>query len=145
MKRTVALVGIFVSATASAQKPYSGLGAESVSKEEVAKFAPPPLDARVSRRIQAMLDVRGAESGPVKYALQLTGGEDRTQVAGLANDDSFVVVSRDIGGEENPGLYVMKPDGGALETIQHTPKVQTFFEYVSDDSKSIYFRANDVD
>ena len=171
MKRTIAFVGIFVSATAFAQKSYNGLGADSVSKEDVARFAPPALPATVSRRIQAMIDVRGAESGavtskgdrmfftsritgtpqvwrqdgPMKLAVQLTGGEDRTQVAGIAHDDSFVVVTRDIGGEENPGLYILRPTGGALELVQHTPKVQTFFEYVTDDSKAIVFRANDVD
>ena len=171
MKR-IGLVACFVFGQAYAQpKPYSGLGAESVSKEDVARFAPPALAASVSRRIQAMLDVRGAESGvvsskgdrmfftsrvtgtpqiwrqdgPMKFAVQLTGGEDRTSVVALSHDDSFLVVTRDLGGEENPGLYVMKPEGGALELVQHTPKVQTFFEYVADDDKAIYFRANDVD
>jgi len=38
---------------------YSGLGAESVSAETVARYAAPPLDARLSRRIQALLDLRG--------------------------------------------------------------------------------------
>src|SRR5215218_9995777 len=42
---------------------YSGLGAESVSPEIVAQFAPQPLDERVSRKIQSMLDVRGAGGG----------------------------------------------------------------------------------
>ena len=36
-----------------------------------------------------------------------------------------LVVSRDIGGAENPGLYLLDPEGGALKLIQHTPKVQT--------------------
>jgi dipeptidyl aminopeptidase/acylaminoacyl peptidase len=156
---------------APAPKAYSGLGAESVSPAEVAKFAAPKLDASVERRIQAMLDVRGAGSGaitskgdrmyftsrvtgtnhvwrqdgPMKFPIQMTGGEDRTSVAGIAPNDSFVVVTRDVGGEENPGLYLMKPTGGALTRVQHTPKVQTFLEYISDDSKTIYFRANDVD
>jgi hypothetical protein len=40
---------------------YSGLGAESLSPQDVAKYAAPALDDRVSRRIQAMLDVRGIE------------------------------------------------------------------------------------
>src|SRR5262245_4586149 len=51
--------------TAAAAQPstYSGLGAESVSPEDIAKFAAPPLDPKVSRRIQTMLDVRGAGGG----------------------------------------------------------------------------------
>ncbi|MDQ3340217.1 MAG: prolyl oligopeptidase family serine peptidase [Myxococcota bacterium] len=172
MNRTAAIVVFLFSATALAQpKSYSGLGAESVSKEDVARFAPKPLEPAVSRRIQAMLDVRGAEPGVItsrgdrmyyatrvtnatqvwrqdgamKFPIQMTGGEDKTSVVGIAHDDSFVVVTRDVGGEENPGLYLMKPAGGALELVQHAKKVQTFFEFVSDDDKSIYFRANDVD
>jgi len=149
---------------------YSGLGVESVSPEDIAKFAAPPLDPKVSRRIQTMLDVRGAgggvltknatrmfftwrvtgnaqvwrQDGAMKLPVQLTGGEDNTNVAGIAPDDSYVVVSRDIGGQENPGLYLLDPKGGALKLIQHTPKVQTALAYISDDSKSLYFTANDI-
>jgi dipeptidyl aminopeptidase/acylaminoacyl peptidase len=150
---------------------YTGLGAESVSPQEVARFAAPPLAPAVSRRIQAMLDVRGAGSGiltskgdrmlyttritgtsqvwrqdgPMRFPVQLTGGEDRTSVVDIAPDDSFAVVARDAGGQENPGLYLLSLEGGPLRLIQHTPKVQTFLEFISDDSKSLYFRANDVD
>jgi len=150
---------------------YNGLGAESISPQEVARFAAPPLDPAVSRRIQAMLDVRGAgagfltskgdrmlytsrvtgtsqvwrQDGPMRLAVQLTGGEDRTEVVAIAPDDSFAVVSRDVGGQENPGLYLLSLDGGPLKRVQHTPKVQTFLQFISDDSRSLYFRANDVD
>jgi dipeptidyl aminopeptidase/acylaminoacyl peptidase len=152
-------------------EPYSGLGAESVSPEDIARFAAQPLEASVSRHIQAMLDVRGSgggaitangarmfftwrvtgtaqvwrQDGAMKFPEQLTGGEDNTSVAGLAPDDSFVVVSRDVGGSENPGLYLLKPDGGPLEVIQHTAKVQTRLAFIADDSKSVYFTANDKD
>jgi dipeptidyl aminopeptidase/acylaminoacyl peptidase len=150
---------------------YTGLGADSLSPEEIAKFAAPSLDQQVSRRMQAMLDVRGAGSGaittkgdrmyytssvtgspqvwrqdgPMVFPLQLTGGEDRTSVVGLAPDDSFVAVSRDVGGQENPGLYLMNPDGGSLRLVQHTPKVQTALQFIADDSKTLYFTANDLD
>jgi len=150
---------------------YSGLGAESLSPQEIAKYAPAPLEERVSRRIQAMLDVRGAEAGlstskgdrqiytaritgtaqvfrqdgPMKFPVQLTGGEDRTDVVAIAPDDSFVVVSRDVGGQENAGVYLLGLEGGPLKVVQHTPKVQTQLQYISDDSKSLYIRANDKD
>jgi dipeptidyl aminopeptidase/acylaminoacyl peptidase len=148
---------------------YAGLGAESVTAADLARFAAPPLDERVSRRIQAMLDVRDAppgaisskgtrqfftsrltgvdqvwrQDGPMKLPIELTGGEDRTQLVGLAPDDSFAVVSRDIGGGENAGIYLLSPDGGPLRVVQHAPKVQTFLDYISDDSRSLYYRAND--
>jgi dipeptidyl aminopeptidase/acylaminoacyl peptidase len=150
---------------------YSGLGAESVSPQEIARYAPPALDPRVSRKIQAMLDVRGTgtglttskgdrqiyatrttgtsqiwrQDGPMKLAVQLTGGEDRTAPVDLAPDDSFIVVSRDVGGEENPGLYLLSPEGGPLKLVQHAPKVQTALAYISDDARSLYFRSNDRD
>lgn len=148
---------------------YSGLGADSLSAQDIARYAAAPLEPRVSRRIQAMLDVRGSgagfitsrgdrqfytsritgvdqvwrQDGPLKFPVGLTGGEDRTQVVAIAPDDSFVVVSRDAGGEENAGIYLLSPDGGPLRVVQHTPKVQTTLQYISDDSKSLYFRAND--
>ena len=150
---------------------YSGLGAESLSPQEIAKYAPAALEERVSRRIQTMLDVRGAEAGlstskgdrqiysaritgtaqifrqdgPMKFPVQLTGGEDRTDVVAIAPDDSFVVVSRDVGGQENAGVYLLGLEGGPLKVVQHTPKVQTQLQYISDDSKSLYIRANDKD
>jgi len=118
-----------------------------------------------------MLDVRGAEAGlstskgdrqiytaritgtaqvfrqdgPLKFPVQLTGGEDRTDVVAIAPDDSFVVVSRDVGGQENAGVYLLGLEGGPLKVVQHTPKVQTQLQYISDDSKSLYIRANDKD
>ncbi len=152
-------------------KGYDGLGAESISPDDIARFAPRALDPNVSRHIQAMLDVRGVgggtltsdgarmyfnwritgtnqvwrQDGPMKFPVQLTGGEDNTSVAAIAHDDSFVVVSRDIGGSENPGLYLMSPDGGPLRVILHAPKVQASLQLITDDSKTIYYRANDID
>jgi dipeptidyl aminopeptidase/acylaminoacyl peptidase len=149
---------------------YTGLGADSVSAADIARFAPPALDGSITRRIQTMLDVRGAgpgvltrkadrmffnwrvtgttqvwrQDGAMRLPVQLTGGEDNTSVQGVAPDDSFVVVARDIGGQENPGLYLLDPEGGPLVVVQHEPKVQTTLAFISDDSKSIYYRANDI-
>jgi len=154
-----------------AARGYTGLGAESVSPEDVARYAAPPLAPAVARRIQAMLDVRGAGSGaitskgdrmfftspitgspqvwrqdgPMRFPVQLTGGEDRTAIVGIAPDDSFVVVSRDVAGQENPGLYLLSPGGGPLRPIAHAPKVRIALQFISDDSKALYFTANDVD
>ncbi len=150
---------------------YTGLGADSVTPEIIARFAPAPLPPEVSRRIQAMLDVRAAgtgyltrdgkrmyatsaitgtaqvwrQDGPLAFPVQLTGGEDRTTVVGLSPDDRFLVVARDVGGEENPGLYLQDADGGALRVILHQPKVQASLQYITDDSRALYYTANDVD
>jgi hypothetical protein len=167
----VAFAVLAPGASISAQAPaYSGHGAGSVSPALLAKFAPPPLPADLTRSIQAMLDVRAPGmgivspdgkrlyfswqvtgnnqvwrlDGPKSFPVQLTGGEDATNVVDVAPDGSFLVVARDRGGEEYPGLYLQSPDGGPLKVIQHLPRVQTFHEFISDDGRYIYFRANDV-
>ncbi|HVK85792.1 MAG TPA: prolyl oligopeptidase family serine peptidase [Kofleriaceae bacterium] len=172
MRRSLLIALYLAPSLATADSPaYKGLGAESVSQADISRFAPPPLASTVTRRIQAMLDVRGAptglvtgkgdrmfftstltgtaqvwrQDGPMKFPVQLTGGEDRTVVVALSPDEKWLAVSRDIGGEENPGLYLMDPSGGALRVVQHVPKVQTTLEYISDDSKTLVYRANDRD
>ncbi|HMK72474.1 MAG TPA: hypothetical protein VK454_04000, partial [Myxococcaceae bacterium] len=172
-----ALAALAVVSAASAQAPaappvpaYSGHGAGSVSPEILAKYGPPAIPQAMSRRIQAMLDVRSPGSGkvspdgkrlffnwsvtgsrqvwrldgPQRFPVQLTGGEDRTGLAGIAPDGSFLVISRDRGGEEYPGLYWQSPEGGQLHLIQHLPKVQTQGQFISEDSRFVYFRANDI-
>jgi len=158
-------------AGAPATKPagYTGLGAESIAPEVLARFAPRPLPGSVSRQIQALLDVRapiGARiapdgkslyvtwtvtgtpqiwrvDGPQRFPVQLTGGEDVSRLSEVTPDGKWLVVMRDRKGEENPGLYLLAPGGGPLKVIQHAPKVQTFFQAVSEDSQYVYYRAND--
>jgi dipeptidyl aminopeptidase/acylaminoacyl peptidase len=153
-----------------AAKSYSGHGEGSVSAEVLAKFAPPVIPPNVSSRIQALLDVRSPGTGfvsadgkrlffswtvtgtrqvwrldgPQRFPVQLTGGEDRTFPEAIAPDGSFLLVSRDHGGDEDSGLYWQAPEGGALHLIQKLPHVQTFAQFISDDSRYVYYRANDV-
>ena len=159
-------------APALAQAPapgYSGHGAGSVAPELLARHAPPALPPDLSRSIQAMLDVRSPWigvvttdgkrlffgwrvtgtrqvwrlDGPQRFPVQMTGGEDSTSLAAVSPDGTFIVVQRDRAGEEYPGLYLQPAGGGPLQVVQHLPRVQTFAEFVSDDSRWIYFRAND--
>jgi dipeptidyl aminopeptidase/acylaminoacyl peptidase len=150
--------------------PYSGHGAGSVPATVLSRYAPPPLPGDLTRGIQNMFDVRSPElgrvssdgkrlffswnvtgteqvwrlDGPRSFPVQLTGGEDRTWLSAVAPDGTFLVISRDRGGEEYPGLYLQSPEGGPLRLLHHSPRVQTFLELVSDDSRYIYFRANDI-
>ena len=135
------LLGLATAAMATAQTPYSGHGASSLSPETVRKYAPPPLDPVVSRRIQTMLDLRAPGlgqltpdgkrlffgwsitgtpavwrlDGPKAFPVQMTGGEDRTALADITPDGKRLVLSRDHGGQEDPGLYLQPVEGGAAQ------------------------------
>ena len=149
---------------------YSGHGASSVPREVIARYAPPALPDDVAQRIQAILDVRAPSAGqltpdgktlffswnvtgtrqlwrldgPQRFPLQITAGDDQVSLADVAPDGTFLVVSRDRKGEENPGVYLQDVKGGPLTVVQHKPGAQTFADFVSDDSRYVYFRSNDV-
>jgi len=149
---------------------YSGLGKSSVDPAVIQRYAPKPLAPNLTRNIEQMLDVRSPGLGMVtpdgkrmfftwnitgtvqvwrldgaqQFPVQMTGGQDATTIAGMTLDGKYLMLSRDQQGEENPGLYLQSTDGGSLEVIQHTPKVRTSLQYISDDSRTIYFSANDI-
>jgi dipeptidyl aminopeptidase/acylaminoacyl peptidase len=155
---------------AASATPYAGHGADSVSATVLEKFRAPALSADVSRTVQNMLDVRSPGAGalapdgkrlffswwvtgvrqvwrldkPMGFPVQLTGGEDKTDVVDITPDGTWLVLQRDQKGEENPGLYLQRADGGPLVKVQHLPKVQTQFQHLSDDGKTLWFRSNDV-
>ncbi len=169
---TTAVASAAPSVTATAAPTgaaYSGHGAASLPPEVLARYAAPRLPTEVSRRIQAMLDVRSPGAGklapdgkqlffswtitglqqvwridgPQRFPQQLTGGEDPTGIADVTPDGKWLVVSRDRKGEEYPGLYLLDPKGGPLTVISHKEKVQTEHLFTTEDSKWVYFRAND--
>lgn len=149
---------------------YSGHGADSVSKEVVAKYAPPPLDPRVTKRIELMIDVRAPGLGipspdgkalyfgwgitgsfqvfrldqPKGFPIQLTGGQENTVLRAVTPDGKWLVLSRDAGGEENPALYLQPVSGGPLRLVFQARKVQAGFAFVTPDSREIWYTANDV-
>ena len=157
-------------AAPATQPRYTGHGVASVSPELLARYAARPLPPDASRRIQAMLDVRAPSGGrlspdgktlyfnwtitgiaqvfrldgPQRFPIQQTGGEDATKIEDVTTDGRFLVLSRDRKGEENPGLYLQDAKGGPLVEILHKPGVQAFLQHLSDDGRSLYYRANDV-
>ncbi len=138
--------------------------------EDYSRFAAPALPPGLSEKIQNYLDIRAPGAGVLDasgkqlfftwgvtgtnqvwrlrgantFPVQMTGGELLTSVGDIAPNGKWIVLSRDRGGEENPGLYKMRPEGGALEVVQHKAKTQTSFEFISRDSKWVYYRANDI-
>jgi dipeptidyl aminopeptidase/acylaminoacyl peptidase len=157
-------------AAAAAPRPgYAGHGLQSVSPEVLARFAPKPFDPALTRRVQAMMDVRapgmGVPSddgkhlyftwsvtgtsqvwrldGPDRFPVQLTGGDDRTSLVEVTPDGRTLVIQRDRKGEENPGIYLMPAAGGALTPVQHVPGVQSLAAFVSRDGSWLYYASND--
>lgn len=149
---------------------YQGLGIESVDSKVLNQYAPPPLEAEISKKIQNYLDVRSPGLGmlnfdksqlffswrvtgtsqvwkvnqPKGFPIQMTGGEDNTSLVGITPDGKWLIHSRDRSGEENPGIYLQSTEGGMLKVIQHKAKVQTSLQWISDDSQFLIYKANDV-
>jgi len=150
---------------------YVGTGSGSISERVIARYGAKPLPPALSRKIQQSFDIRtpanarlsadgkhlylswnvtGTEQvwrldGPNTFPVQLTGGEDPTQLMDLTPDGETLILSRDLDADENPGIFTMPARGGPMTAIQHISKVKTTFEYVSADSRWVYFRANDLD
>jgi dipeptidyl aminopeptidase/acylaminoacyl peptidase len=171
------LASLFVTtavlASSSSDSPSPAAAGKTATPEAtpavLARYAPPPLPAELSRRVQAMLDVRSPAAGqlspdgtrlffnwsvtgtsqvwrldgPQRFPVQLTGGEDPTTLQAVMPDGRHIVVSRDRGGAENPGLYLQPAGGGPLETIFQKDAVRAALGYVSRDGASIFYTAND--
>ncbi|MEW6474708.1 MAG: prolyl oligopeptidase family serine peptidase [Actinomycetota bacterium] len=154
-----------VASSSSGSRPTS----TAATPEILARYAAPALPPDLRRRVQAMFDVRSPGAGqlspdgtrlffnwsvtgssqvwridgPQRFPVQLTGGEDPTTLQTVMPDGRRIVVSRDRGGAENPGLYLQPADGGPLETIFQKDGVRAFLGYVSRDGASIFYTAND--
>jgi dipeptidyl aminopeptidase/acylaminoacyl peptidase len=169
----LAALFVATAVVASSSSPSRPAAAErktpEVTPEVLARYAPPLLPADLRRRVQAMFDVRSPGAGqlspdgqrlffnwsvtgssqvwridgPQRFPVQLTGGEDPTTLQGVMPDGRHIVVSRDRGGAENPGLYLQSADGGPLETIFQKDGVRAFLGFITDDGASIFYTAND--
>ena len=163
------LTAVLASSSSPPKQVAAGAEASAVTPEVLARYAPPPLPADVRRRVQSMFDLRSPGSGqlapdgsrlfvnwsvtgssqvwridgPQRFPVQLTGGEDPTTLQGVMPDGHHIVVSRDRGGAENPGLYLQPADGGPLETIFQKDGARAFLGAISRDGRSIFFTAND--
>src|SRR6185295_7568445 len=73
-----------------------------------------------------------------------TSGGDSTRLLEMTPNGKYLVVSRDYSGAGETGLYLLPAEGGEPVKIQHRPGIRTAFEFVSDDSRYVYFTANDV-
>lgn len=152
-----------------ANADYKGLGTESVSAENIKKYAPPPLNPIMTNKLKKMFDITspgmGALSpdkktlfftwrvtgqshvwkidGPKSFPVQLTSGSDSVSLGDISYDGKFLIISKDVNGEENPGLFKVDLKTGFITELFRKPKVQAHYSFMTEDSKSIYFTAND--
>jgi len=169
-KHLILVLFIITFSTSVFAVSYKGIGKNSVSAETIRKFAPPALDPVIEKKVQNMLDIKtpgmGMISpdgkslyftwrvtgtvqvwkidGPNTFPIQLTGGKDATYIVGITPDGKWLLVSRDEDGDENPGLYLLSPNGGALIEVQKKKDIQTRLEHISSDSKWVYYSSNDI-
>jgi dipeptidyl aminopeptidase/acylaminoacyl peptidase len=153
-----------------AQAAYTGLGVESVSAETLKKYAPPPLNPVMTNKLKKMFDVTAPGmgllspdkktlyftwrvtgishvwkiDGPQKFPVQLTSGSDAVSLSEVAPNGKFLIISKDRNGEENPGIYKLDLATGAITELFRKAKTQSRFDFITDDSKTIYFSANDT-
>jgi dipeptidyl aminopeptidase/acylaminoacyl peptidase len=166
---TLAFAGCGHGAKKSEPTKYSGLGLESVSSENLRKYAPPAAVPALKKDIEKLVDIRVPSAGMISndgkmlfvdwtvtgtsqiwrldgaksFPIQLTGGEDRGQLAGVSPDGQWILVARDSKADENHGIYLLRAQGGPLQKVFYNPKNQASVEFFTADSKSLYFRVND--
>lgn len=150
---------------------YSGHGAESVSAEDLARFAPPELPKDLRARVESLLDLRSPGPGYLtqnqkrmffewsvsgtpqvwrmdgakSFPIQMTGGANATEIEGITPDGRWLILGRDESGDEYTGLYVQSADGGLLRTLFQKPKVRASLNLILDDSQTAIISANDID
>ena len=148
---------------------YTGLGTESVSAETLKKFAPPALNPLMANKLKKMFDVTSPGmgvlspdkktlyftwrvtgisqvwkiDGPKAFPVQLTSGNDAVTISEVAPNGKFLIISKDLNGQENPGLFKLDLATGFIEELFRKPKVQAGFSFITDDSSTFYFTAND--
>ncbi|MFZ3229479.1 MAG: prolyl oligopeptidase family serine peptidase [Pseudobdellovibrio sp.] len=159
-------LGLFYLSIASAQ--YSGLGAESVSTEALKKYAPPALPIEMANKLKKIFDISSPGmgmlspdkktlyftwkvtgqthvwkiNGPKSFPVQLTSGIDAVNISDVSENGKFLILSKDVNGEENPGLFRLNLQTGFIDELYRQKKVQVGLCFLTDDSEYMYFSAN---
>ncbi|OFZ29302.1 MAG: hypothetical protein A2622_07755 [Bdellovibrionales bacterium RIFCSPHIGHO2_01_FULL_40_29] len=156
-----------VSTVVNAQ--YKGHGVDSVTPETLKKYAPPALSSEMANKLKKMFDISSPGmgmlspdkktmyfswrvtgqshvwkiDGPKSFPVQLTSGTDAVSINEIAPNGKFLIISKDVNGQENPGLFKLDLKTGLIEELYRKPQVQVGFDFITDDSEYIYFTAND--
>lgn len=172
MKNRISLVGLFATSLIVASysyAQYSGHGTDSVSAENLKKYAAPAVTPEMSNKITKMIEVAAPGmgmlspdkktlyfgwkvtgqyhvwkiDGPQKFPVQLTSGVDAVMLRHVAPNGKFLIVSKDVNGQENPGIYKLDLKTGAMTELYRKDKVQASSSFITDDSKYLFIVAND--
>ena len=168
MKLFIFIYLVFVSSLAWSQ--YKGLGVESISSETIKKFAPPKLNPEMANKLKKMFDITSPGMGMLSsdkktlyftwrvtgqsqiwkiqgantFPTQLTSGIDSVTLSGITPDGKYLIISKDVNGQENPGLFKLDTKTGSITEIYRKEKVQVSLAFITEDSKYIFITANDV-
>lgn len=168
-KKLTVLISMVVLVSTKAFAQYSGHGTESVSENTLKKFAPPAVNVALKNKLQNYLDISSPGmgmlsndkktlyfswrvtgtsqiwkiDGPKKFPIQLTSGTDAVTLNAVADNGQFLIISKDVNGEENPGLFRLDIKTGQVTELFRKPKVQSSFAFLTKDSQFMFFVAND--
>lgn len=163
------LLGLMLVTPVLSLAQYKGLGSESISAENLKKYAPPALNPIMTNKLKKMFDVTSPGmgmlspdkktlyfswrvtgqshvwkiDGPQKFPQQLTSGSDAVSLNAVAPNGKFLIISKDTNGQENPGLFKLDLKTGFIQELYRQQKVQVSFSFITDDSKWMYYSAND--
>ena len=163
------LLGLILMTPILSFAQYKGLGSESISPENLKKYAPPILNPVMTNKLKKMFDVTSPGmgmlspdkktlffswrvtgqshiwkiDGPQKFPQQLTSGSDAVTLSAVAPNGQFLIISKDTNGQENPGLFKLDLKTGFIQELYRKEKVQVSFSFITDDSKWMYYTAND--
>ncbi|MBC7421134.1 MAG: S9 family peptidase [Bdellovibrio sp.] len=88
--------------------------------------------------------IEAPQPGSAKsFPTQLTSGSDAVGLSEVAPNGKFLIISKDLNGQENPGLFRLDLKTGFIDELFRKPKVQAGFSFITKDSQTIYFTAND--
>jgi len=138
-----------------------------ISPGEIDKYAPPRVSPERLKKIESFLDLRSPSLGMLtpdgknyffnwkvtgisqvwkmdgNFPVQMTGGMHSTFLQDITPDGKYLIISRDQNGQEKPGLFLQPTTGGRLLKIYHQKGIKVRYSLITNDSKYIFFWAND--
>lgn len=171
MKKLTLVISIAIFAALSSvfAQTYTGHGAESISAETLKKYAPPAIEPGLANQIRKMLDISSPGmgmlspdnkklyftwrvtgqsqvwmiDGPRRFPQQLTSGNDAVSISTIAKNGEFLILSKDLNGQENPGIFRLNLKTNQIDELFRKSKVQARTSFITDDSKFLFFTSND--